>query len=480
MFWVLLTILIFVVTLYYFYQVNKYKIIDDYPGPSALELFKFNLLPKSTVDSYNYFVSLNKKYGPVVKIWLKPFKPTLLVSDGKFIKSILLSKEHVHKPRYYSLSEGFIGNGLPIMTDINLWREERKIFGHVFNNQFIIDYISTFKRHARKLSESINENLNQPIDLQILLLRYGLNIVYDLLLNEDISKQDDRVNRYMESVKIFLELHFDRIHSPLKINDTIYKLTNNYKSWTKCCDEAREFVESTLKKVIKLKKESPNKSDRKDFIDLLLESNLSYERILAQLRTLVIAGSDTVSSLTSFALYELANHPELQEKIYQEYIAILGVDKNVFAEFRDIQQMTFTECVTKETLRLFPPGPFIFRTLINPTEIGGKIFPGNIDILFSIIDSHYSNFDNPTEFIPERFLPENAVKIPANAYLPFSLGPRDCIGKTVGIVETKFLLSYIIRHFTLHPISNHEKELAGEIILTSKNGLPIIFKKRID
>ncbi|XP_071056358.1 cytochrome P450 4c21-like [Onthophagus taurus] len=480
MFLILFAILIFILSLYYFYQINKYKIIDDYPGPSALELIKFNFLPKSTVDSYKYFVSLNKKYGPVVKIWPKPFKPILLVSDGKFIKSILLSKEHVHKPNYYCLAKAFIGNGLPTMTDINLWRHERKIFAHVFNNQFIIDYTSTFKRHAIKLCESINENLNQPIDLQILLLRYGLNIVYDLLLNEDISKQDDRVNRYIKSMKIFLEIVFDRIHSPFKKYDSIFKLTDIYKTWTKCCDEARKFVESTLKKVIKLKKESPNKSDRKDFIDLLLESNLSYERILAQLRTLVFAGSDTVTSITGFALYELAKHPEVQEKIYQEYISILGADKNVFAEFRDIQQMTFTECVMKESLRLFPPGPFIFRTLINPTEIDGKIFPGNIDILFSIIDSHYSNFDNPTEFIPERFLPENAIKIPANAYLPFSLGPRDCIGKTVGIVETKFLLSYVIRHFTLHPISNHEKELAGEMILTSKNGLPIIFKKRID
>ncbi|XP_022900044.2 cytochrome P450 4V2-like [Onthophagus taurus] len=480
MFWILFAILIFIVTLYYFYQVNKYKIIDDYPGPSALELFKFMLLPKSTADSYKYFVSLNKKHGAVVKIWLKPFKPTLLVSDGKFIKSILLSREYFNKPSYLALMEALMGYGLPIMTDINLWKQERKTFSHIFNNQFIIDYTSTFKRHAVNLYESINENLNQPIDLQMLLLRYGLNIVYDLLLNEDISKQDNRVNRYIKSMKTFFEVYFDRINSPLKINDKIFKLTNNYNIWRKSSDETKEFIESTLKRVIKLKKESPNKSDQKDFIDLLLESDLSYERILEQLRTLVVAGADTVSSATGFALYKLAKHPELQEKIYQEYISILGMDKNVFAEFRDIQQMTFTECVVKETLRLFPPGPFIFRTLINPTEIDGKIFPANIDIIFSIIDSHYSNFDNPTEFKPERFFPENACNIPANAYLPFSLGPRDCIGKTVAIVEVKFSLSYIIRHFTLHPISNHEINLSGEIILTSKNGLPVIFRKRMD
>ncbi|XP_071056074.1 cytochrome P450 4d2-like [Onthophagus taurus] len=478
MFLILFVILISIIILYYIYQVNKYKIIDDYPGPSALELYKFMLLPKTTVDSYKYFVSLNKKYGAVVKIWLKPFKPTLLVSDGKFMKSILLSKEHLNKPSHFALLGAFMGYGLPIMTDINLWRQERKTFSHVFNNQFIIDYTSTFKRHAINLYEFINENLNQPIDLQMLLLRYGLNIVYDLLLNEDLSKQDNRVNRYTKSMKAFFEVYLDRINSPLKINDTIFKLTENYKTWIKSSDEAREFVESTLKKVIKLKKESPNTSDRKDFVDLLLESNLSYERILAQIRTLVVAGAESVSSATGFALYRLAKHPELQEKIYQEYISILGMDKNVFAEFRDIQQMTFTECVVKESLRLFPSGPFIFRTLIKPTEIDGKLFPGNIDIIFSIIDSHYSNFDNPTEFKPERFFPENILNIPANAYLPFSLGPRDCIGKTVAIVEMKFFLSYIIRQFKLHPISNHEANLSG-VILTSKNGLPVIFKKRM-
>nr|XP_022921208.1 cytochrome P450 4c21-like [Onthophagus taurus] len=313
----------------------------------------------------------------------------------------------------------------------------------------------------------------------MLLLRHGLNIVYDLLLNEDISNQDDRVNRYITALKTFFEVYFDRINSPLKINDNIFKLTNNYKIWTKCSEEAKEFIESTLKTVIELKKKSPNKNDRKDFIDLLLESGLSYDRILAQLRTLVVAGSDTVSAATGFALYELAKHPELQERIYQEYISIVGVDENVFAEFSDIQQMSFADCVMKETLRLYPPFPFISRTLIKSAEIGDKVFPGDIDLVFSIIGSHYLNFEEPTKFKPERFLPKNATKIPANAYLPFSLGPRDCIGKIVAIAEVKFLISYIMRHFTLHPINDHEADIAGEVVLTSKNGLPIIFKERI-
>nr|XP_022909099.1 cytochrome P450 4c21-like isoform X2 [Onthophagus taurus] len=504
--------LIFFITLYYFYQTNKYKIIDDYPGPTPLELLKFVLLPKSTVDSYKFFVSLNNKYGPVVKIWIKPFKPTLLVSDEKFIKHILLSKEHVNKASLFELLEAFIGNGLPIMSDINLWRQERKTISHVFNNQFNIDYISTIKTHAIKLRDAINENLNQPVDLQMLLLRHGLNIVYgkkynkylcikkifflEILLNEDISNQDDRVNRYSTALKTFFEVYFDRINSPLKMNDNIFKLTNNYKIWNKCSEEATEFIESTLKTVVELKKKSPNESFRKDFIDLLLESGLSYDRILAHLRTFVVAviiyscyiilvfnyvlkGSDTVSAATGFALYELAKQPELQEKIFQEYISIVGFDEKVFAEFRDIQQMSFADCVMKESLRLYPPVPFIFRTLIKPAEIDDKVLPGDIDVTFSIIGSHYLNFEDPTKFKPERFLPENSTKIPANAYLPFSLGPRDCIGKIVAVAEVKFLISYIVRHFTLHPINDHKADIAGEVVLTSKNGLPVIFKKRI-
>ncbi|XP_071056330.1 cytochrome P450 4c21-like isoform X2 [Onthophagus taurus] len=471
--------LIFFISLYCFYQVSKYKIIDDYPGPTPLELLKFVLLPKSTVDSYKFFVSLNNKYGPVVKIWIKPFKPTLLVSDEKFIKHILLSKEHVNKASLFELLEAFIGNGLPIMSDINLWRQERKTISHVFNNQFNIDYISTIKTHAIKLRDAINENLNQPVDLQMLLLRHGLNIVYEILLNEDISNQDDRVNRYSTALKTFFEVYFDRINSPLKMNDNIFKLTNNYKIWNKCSEEATEFIESTLKTVVELKNKSPNESFRKDFIDLLLESGLSYDRILAHLRTFVVAGSDTVSAATGFALYELAKQPELQEKIFQEYISIVGFDEKVFAEFRDIQQMSFADCVMKESLRLYPPVPFIFRTLIKPAEIDDKVLPGDIDVTFSIIGSHYLNFEDPTKFKPERFLPENSTKIPANAYLPFSLGPRDCIGKIVAVAEVKFLISYIVRHFTLHPINDHKADIAGEVVLTSKNGLPVIFKRRI-
>lgn len=169
----------------------------------------------------------------------------------------------------------------------------------------------------------------------------------------------------------------------------------------------------------------------------------------------------------------------------------------------------------KETLRLFPSVPLFARNLNEDCEVGKnsikfhikknrengflsvclapftwhldsfltagyKIVKGSQAIIVSYAlhrDSRY--FPNPEEFKPERFFPENSQGRHPYAYVPFSAGPRNCIGQKFAVMEEKIILSCILRHFWVE--SNQKREelgLAGELILRPSNGIWIKLKRR--
>lgn len=126
----------------------------------------------------------------------------------------------------------------------------------------------------------------------------------------------------------------------------------------------------------------------------------------------------------------MGNNLEVQEKIAEEMDSLFGGSDRP-ATIKDLNEMKYLERVIKESMRMYPPVPFIGRITSEEVEIAGYQIPKNCFInieIFKILRDP-DHFPNPEKFDPDRFLPENSNSRHPYAYIPFSAGPRNCIGK---------------------------------------------------
>lgn len=185
--------------------------------------------------------------------------------------------------------------------------------------------------------------------------------------------------------------------------------------------------------------------------------------IVAQCLIFFLAGFDTVSTAMYFMAYALSIYPNVQQKLQQEVEALVTKLNGRLPTYEEIQNLSFLDMVLSETLRMFPPVPFLDRRCNQKTTIensdGTKVElqPGD-GILFPVSSIHFDSnyFPEPEKFIPERFSHENRDKIKPFSYFPFGVGPRNCIGSRFALMETKSLFFSILSNFTIEKCNKTE------------------------
>ncbi|XP_033229026.1 cytochrome P450 4C1-like [Belonocnema kinseyi] len=171
----------------------------------------------------------------------------------------------------------------------------------------------------------------------------------------------------------------------------------------------------------------------------------------------------TVSASLQYVMLMLAYYPDVKEKVYQELKHIYGeiISENILFASDDLKEMKYTERVIQETIRLFPPVGFVLRRVEEDLEVGGYILPKGCTAFLATARVHRDEkyWPDPLKFDPDRFLHEEVAKRDAYCFLPFSGGPRNCLGHLYGMVEMKtlvarILLKYVLKKKHFQPIEN--------------------------
>ncbi|PSN54060.1 Cytochrome P450 4C1, partial [Blattella germanica] len=183
-----------------------------------------------------------------------------------------------------------------------------------------------------------------------------------------------------------------------------------------------------------------------------------HDKSLRVLHGFTSQGHDTTSAGMTWAIYLLGLHPDIQEKAFKEQEAIFQGSQRA-ATMKDLNEMKYLERVLKEALRLYPSVPTIGRMTTEECKL--EFFP------------------DPEKFDPDRFLPEAVAKRHPYAYLPFSAGPRNCIGQKFALLEEKAVLSSFIRNYKVSSLDKREDlKLISELVLRPENGIRITMTAR--
>ncbi|GFT78357.1 cytochrome P450 4c3 [Nephila pilipes] len=160
-----------------------------------------------------------------------------------------------------------------------------------------------------------------------------------------------------------------------------------------------------------------------------------------------------------WTLFLIGHHQDVQIKIHDELDRVFGEDVERHASESDLNELNYLEYAMKETLRLYPIVPLYGRQTQEEMKICGHTIPEKTScfVLAYFLHRDKDVFPDPEKFDPDRFLPENAAKIPDCAYMPFSAGPRNCIGQKFALMEMKTILSFILRNYSIISLDSIDK-----------------------
>ncbi|MGB6319007.1 MAG: cytochrome P450, partial [Litorimonas sp.] len=177
-----------------------------------------------------------------------------------------------------------------------------------------------------------------------------------------------------------------------------------------------------------------------------------------QMITFIAAGHETTSRALTFLIYLLSQDTEARDRMEAECDALDPA--RPATEWADA--LPFTYACFEETMRLYPPAPFLSRELAKPQTLGGHELPKGAIVFGSLwmLHRHRKLWDQPDAFVPERFLPENRETIGRFQYLPFGLGPHVCIGARFAQLEAIVLIALMARGYRFTLASDHPWPMA--------------------
>ncbi|RCN34557.1 unspecific monooxygenase [Ancylostoma caninum] len=305
----------------------------------------------------------------------------------------------------------------------------------------------------------------------------GVNIRAQLGQNKD----------YVRSVKDVCQLLWDRERLPWLWPTPFWILSGKAAQFEKALATVQGFsceVIAKRKKLFAAKQRDPGQKPA--FLDLLLEMQeancLTDNDIREEVDTFMFEGHDTVSSALGYALFCLGNYPEEQERLFEEVKAVIGPnDRDLTQE--DLRQLKHTEKVLKEALRVFPPVPMIARRLHNDLDVCGETIPAGVTAMVVPFGTHRDPkyFSRPRDFYPDHFDVDVCSQRSAYAFIPWSAGPRNCIGQRFAVLEEKVMLARLVRRFRFRATMTFEQNRGlPELILRPSQGIPLIIERRTE
>ncbi|XP_066993577.2 cytochrome P450 4C1 isoform X1 [Anabrus simplex] len=470
------------------------SMLDALPGPKGYPIIGNLLLLNVHKTGVIPMIEGMLKFGPIARG--RAFGVAhVIISDVNSIEKVLSSTRYIKKSTDYRFLKPWLQEGLLTSTG-SKWHTRRKILTSAFHFKILGDYLPVFYRNSIILVEKLKEHIEKPfIKINSFITLCTLDIICETAMGTSINAQLGEEVEYVRSVQRISELFQLRQLTVRLYSDLLFKFSSMGREQAKVLGILHGFSNKIIKQrraEYKAEVNDPTNTEgrvskRKHlaFLDLLIEISekehtLTDRDIQEEVDTFMFEGHDTTTSAICWALYLLGKHPDIQERVVEELNGIFG-DSDRSPTHDDLSSMKYLEQVIKETLRLYPSVPAFSRQLETDIELLGHTVPAgaNISVLPLFLHRDPKLYPDPEKFDPDRFSVEACQNRHPYSYLPFSAGPRSCIGQRFALMEEKVVLSTVLRNFRLESLDKPEDiTMLMELILRPMEELRIRFSPR--
>ena len=383
---------------------------------------------------------VSAEYGDVVDLRIFNRRIFLLTRPEHIHQVLVRDADKFHKSPVYRIFLGrALGEGL-LTSEGDFWRRQRKLAQPAFHHGRIQSYAETMVEYADAAATRWADQETVQVGQEM--ARLTLEVVCRTLFSTDIRAQADRIGFALTEL---LEAVTKAVDAPVFLPEWL-PTPNNRRIRHGVAE-----LDSVIMPLIEARRQSGE--DTGDLLSMLLlardedGNGMSDKQVRDEAVTIVLAGHETTANALTWAWVSLAQHPEVEAKLHAELDSVL---QGELPSLEHVHNLPYTDMVMKETMRLYPPIPEFGRQAQADVQLGDYAVSAGTIIIVPVYAVHHDArwFDDPDTFRPERFA-KDAAALPKFAYLPFSGGPRVCIGNSFAQMEAVLLLATLAQRYRL-------------------------------
>ncbi|XP_049831017.1 cytochrome P450 6k1-like [Schistocerca gregaria] len=504
----LLVALSLVVVALYVWFSHSYKYWQKKGAPYLEPQFPFGNIYKSFVGKQSMPLDMAEAYRQLKGnrfggiYFFK--RPTLVVVDPDLIRSLLVKDFWTFQDRAAPVNQKEPLSQHLLALRGNKWRRLRVKLTPTFTSGKMKMMFQTMADCGREMVKVLEEpaTRGEVIEMRELSARYTTDVVASVAFGIQVDSQRDPENEFRQwGRRIFSQGPLNTLNTLIaSINPkllTLLRIQSNISVIS-------EYFRGMVRETVKYREE--NNITRNDFMQLMIQLKnegsvdshkgreqketeadawkLSIDEVAAQAFVFFAAGFETSSTAMSFALHELAHHPDIQARLQDEIDSVLKQHEGQVT-YDSISSMPYLDKVVAETLRKYPPVPILNRVCNAEYKIPDSdvVLDEGTSIMIPVYGLHHDPefYPDPERFDPERFSEKQKARRHTYVYLPFGDGPRSCIGMRFGLLQTKVGLTNILSNYRVEPCEKTVRHLSFEPrsgILKSKSGIQLRLRKR--
>lgn len=413
-----------------------------------------------------------REYGDVIRMRIGPVAYYGLVHPDHLQHVLQENNRNYVKGPIIARTRILIGDGL-FTSEGEFWRRQRRLAQPAFHRQRIGGFAATMTGTAGEMLDAWSLGAaatGEAFDLAAEMSRVTLRIVGRALFSLDLQESAATVGRALvDALDVVTRRAFTLLPLPLGVP------TTDNRRFVR----ARRDLDEVVLRIIAERRDGDGQPYG-DLLAMLLEARdpdsgegMTDRQLRDEVMTFVLAGHETTAVTLAWIWYLLGRHPEVEQRLRDEVAAAVG---RRTPTPDDLPALRYVRMVVDEAMRLYPPVWAFGRQALADDRVGPfRIRAGTpVNLAVWLTHRHPDFWPDPERFDPERFAPERAAARHRFAYLPFSGGPRLCIGNEFALMELVLVVTMMAQRYRITPVDpDHVVEPLVRVTLRPQGGVPV-------